>query len=229
MSEFKINRVDNYTYQIVKDGLVSYIVKRGDDNKLSCSCPGFKYRSECKHVRAVSEEYPNDSIDSENKTHPRSIVEKIIPYLSKSLNFWSKKWEIVGSYRRGCPNIKDIDLIVYQPDILSWDLLIDEIENCFSYRRVVRGDSIARGYFQGILIDINRVQLKSEWASQLLYRTGSAAHNIKMRSIAKQKGLLLNEHGLYRVEDGSQISEDTWNEKSYFDYLGIKYLNPEDR
>jgi DNA polymerase (family 10) len=60
----------------------------------------------------------------------------------------------------------------------------------------------------------------------MLHFTGSKVHNIKMRAIAKEKGWLLNQHGLFD-KDSNLIKCST--EKEIFDKLEIDYIEPEFR
>jgi DNA polymerase (family 10) len=59
----------------------------------------------------------------------------------------------------------------------------------------------------------------------MLYSTGSKENNIRMRAKAKSQGLLLNQYGLFKK--GEKINLKT--EKDYYDYLGMKYLEPHER
>ena len=57
------------------------------------------------------------------------------------------------------------------------------------------------------------------------YFTGSKAHNIALRDRALQRGLKLNEYGLFRVEDDERIAGET--EESIYHALGLAYIPPE--
>jgi DNA polymerase (family 10) len=57
------------------------------------------------------------------------------------------------------------------------------------------------------------------------YFTGSKAHNIVIRDRAIQKGLKLNEYGLFRVEDDSRIAGDS--EEGIYEALGLEWITPE--
>ncbi|MBN1366607.1 MAG: hypothetical protein JW967_01600 [Dehalococcoidales bacterium] len=72
------------------------------------------------------------------------------------------------------------------------------------------------------------------WATLLLIRTGSREHNIKLCSLARQKGMKLHADGsgLFRVsllesEPDERIAGDT--EDSIFKALGLPYQEPEER
>ena len=80
-------------------------------------------------------------------------------------------------------------------------------------------------------IDIFRVEPEDETA-MLLYSTGSKEHNILMRQRAKSKGALLNQHGIFiKSKKNPDILEKVplKTEKDYFDFLEMKYKEPEQR
>jgi DNA polymerase/3'-5' exonuclease PolX len=71
-----------------------------------------------------------------------------------------------------------------------------------------------------------------EYAFALLFVTGSGKFNIRMRRVAKMRGYLLNQHGLYRkTSDGSGIIEPiaVKSEKDLFNILGMTYKEPRKR
>ena len=61
------------------------------------------------------------------------------------------------------------------------------------------------------------------YPSAMLYFTGSAELNLKMRKIAKQMGLKLSEYGLTK-EDGTRLKVES--EYDVFKILKIEYLPP---
>ena len=71
-------------------------------------------------------------------------------------------------------------------------------------------------------IDIRFIPYDS-WISALVYFTGSAELNKKMRNIAKIKKLKLSEYGLFKA-NGEKI--EITSERDIFDILGIEYLIP---
>jgi len=71
-------------------------------------------------------------------------------------------------------------------------------------------------------IDIRFVPYES-YFSALVYFTGSAELNKKMRVIAKSKKLKLSEYGLFK-ENGEMLPIKS--ERDIFDILNIEYLLP---
>ena len=75
--------------------------------------------------------------------------------------------------------------------------------------------------------DIRVVKLNS-YGAALQYITGSKIHNIRLREIARKKGLKLNEYGLFRLKDNKMLKSD--NEESIYRQLGFdKVPRPEER
>lgn len=70
-----------------------------------------------------------------------------------------------------------------------------------------------------------RIVPDNEYGSALQYFTGNKAHNIMLRKIAIQKGLKLNEYGLFRGK--KRIAGKT--EEEIYSALGLKMPKPEDR
>ena len=133
-------------------------------------------------------------------------------------------WEIVGSYRRGVKDFKDIDILV-ETDKSSFKDIEKILQEDPEYKRTMAGPDIIRGTYHGYDFDVSRVE-PGEWGSYLLYRTGSADFNIKLRGWLKAKGMKLNEHGVFDKE-GNLLANKT--EKDMFDAMGLPYIKPEER
>lgn len=214
-AEYTLNKIDNKHYQVLKDGVPAYDLIQKQVN-WTCTCPGFKYRGTCRHLALLEPFLP--------KRRPISDIDSFLPELLKVFKGF-QRWEIVGSYRRKKSTVKDIDIIV-ECEKSEFTKVLARLEQDQNYTPTVTGTDIIRGKYQGFDLDVTRV-VPGEWATYLLYRTGSASFNISMRSLAKKKGFSLNEHGLFNRETGEQISTPT--EESIFEALGINYVQPQNR
>ena len=139
--------------------------------------------------------------------------------------------EIAGSLRRSKETIGDIDLL-----IAAEPKHIQAIFDAFtSHKRVVeilsRGDtkSSVRSE-EGRQIDL-RIVAPKEFGAALMYFTGSKEHNVVMRSRARERGMSLNEYGLFKLNDQG---ETEWNspiasqeESEIFRELGLSWIPPE--
>jgi DNA polymerase/3'-5' exonuclease PolX len=152
------------------------------------------------------------------------VVEKLKPFCSKI--------EIAGSIRRRRPNVHDIDIV-----------LIPERQGNLIYalqqlgRVKMGGPKIIRvgmGFSKGIDLDIY-VATPEIWATLLLIRTGSASHNIRMCSRARNMNMVLhaNGTGLFRLEaqgcEGVEVLMANESEEQIFAALGLPYEEPERR
>ena len=71
-----------------------------------------------------------------------------------------------------------------------------------------------------------------EWATSLLYMTGSKEFNVNMQTMAAQLGLKLSEKGLFKISMDEKIPDEkipTKTEKDVFVALGLPYTEPKDR
>lgn len=203
MSSYSLRQVDIAHFVVVKDGVDTYNM-RFKSKAWSCDCPA---RKECKHLRMLPAEvlvkrYPRDAIET--------AYDVVRPLLK------SFRHNIVGSYRRGKADSKDIDIIVLcSPE--DFIMLKHEFTWRMGFVMTSGGDTKFTGTLCGIPIDVDRIDDRDHYAAALLYRTGPAALNIRMRQIAKEQGWTLNE----------KIVAST--EEEIFKMVGMQYIPPEDR
>jgi DNA polymerase (family 10) len=128
----------------------------------------------------------------------------------------------VGSVRRGCDTCGDIDILAVGGDTSLMDVFL-------GYPRVERvlghGDTKSSVRLQGgYQADLRLVPSENRGAA-MQYFTGSRAHNIIIRDRAVQRGLKLNEYGLFRVDDDRRVAGET--EEGIYDALGMAWIEPE--
>jgi DNA polymerase (family 10) len=75
----------------------------------------------------------------------------------------------------------------------------------------------------GLQVDL-RVVLPGEYGAALLYFTGSKTHNIHLRQLAIDRGLLLNEYGLSDIETDKVLASKT--EKQIYSRLDLPFIPP---
>jgi DNA polymerase (family 10) len=128
----------------------------------------------------------------------------------------------VGSLRRGTETCGDVDILAVGGGAALMDAftLYPPVERVLSH-----GDAKSSVLLQGgYQVDLRLVPPESRGAA-MQYFTGSKAHNIALRDRAIQRGLLLNEYGLFRRDDQTRIAGDT--ETSIYEALGLPYIEPE--
>jgi DNA polymerase (family 10) len=128
----------------------------------------------------------------------------------------------VGSLRRGCDTCGDIDILAVGGDASLMDVFA-------SHPRVERilghGDTKASVRLHGgYQADLRLVPVESRGAA-MQYFTGSKAHNIVVRDRAVQRGLKLNEYGLFKVEDDTRLAGET--EEGIYEALDMAWVPPE--
>jgi DNA polymerase (family 10) len=128
----------------------------------------------------------------------------------------------VGSVRRGCETCGDIDILAVggEPALMDTFLAHPGVERVLGH-----GDSKSSVRLQGgYQADLRLVPRESRGAA-LQYFTGSKAHNIALRDRAVQRGLKLNEYGLFRLDDDSRVGGET--EEEIYGALGMAWVPPE--
>ncbi|MDD3725826.1 MAG: DNA polymerase/3'-5' exonuclease PolX [Candidatus Ratteibacteria bacterium] len=153
---------------------------------------------------------------------PLATALKVVREVISPLSDISEEISPAGSLRRMKETIGDID-------ILAAGEKTQEIVDIFTRQSYVReviakGDTKAsiRTIYNNLQVDL-RVVEKDCWGAALLYFTGSKAHNIKLRGIAKDRGLKINEYGVFRGT--KRIAGKT--EDDVYRTLGIKFIPPE--
>jgi DNA polymerase (family 10) len=138
-----------------------------------------------------------------------------------------EKIEAAGSYRRGKETVGDLDFLVVSSDPKE---VMDRFAAFTPVEKVLaRGDtkmSVRVGH--GLQIDLRVVPAES-FGAALQYFTGSKAHNIKVRGMAKDRGLKINEWGVFRVHDGKETRIAGETEEEVYATLDLPWFPPEIR
>ncbi len=148
-----------------------------------------------------------------------AVAEEIIEYLKKL-----PKIEVcaAGSLRRMKETIGDIDILCTGQNKEGKRI----IEYFTKYPKATRvlsaGETKASIMVGARQVDIRVIQKKS-YGAALQYFTGSKAHNIKLRSLAKEKGLKISEYGVFK--GGRYIAGRT--EEEVYKALGLPWIPPE--
>jgi len=113
-----------------------------------------------------------------------------------------KQAEIAGSLRRRRETIGDVDLICALNEDDDGSVVADAFVKFPEVERILgqgttKASVITAG---GLQVDL-RIVPADNFGAALLYFTGSKDHNIRLRGLAQDNGMTLNEWGLYRVSD----------------------------
>lgn len=135
------------------------------------------------------------------------------------------KLELAGSYRRGRETVGDLDVLAVSADV---DEAMDRFGEFPDVADVlVRGDtkmSIRLG--SGFQIDL-RIVPDESFGAALQYFTGSKSHNVVLRGLAKQRGLKINEYGVFRVGGDDETYVAGAEEADVYATLDLPLIPPE--
>ncbi|WP_049947481.1 DNA polymerase/3'-5' exonuclease PolX [Candidatus Halobonum tyrrellensis] len=113
--------------------------------------------------------------------------------------------EVAGSIRRWRDTIGDVDVLAASDEgaavvdaFTDWPAADDTIE---------AGDQKASVRASGVRVDL-RVVVPEEFGAALQYFTGSKAHNLAVRNRAIDRGLKLNEYGIFDVSGVDEADAD---------------------
>jgi DNA polymerase (family 10) len=128
---------------------------------------------------------------------------------------------IAGSYRRARETVGDIDIVAIAKEAAT---VVEAFARYPEVARVAargptRGTVVLRS---GLQVDI-RVMQPESYGSALVYFTGSKAHNIAIRRLAQERGLKINEYGVFRGE--RRLAGET--EESVYRAIGLPLIPPE--
>jgi DNA polymerase (family 10) len=132
-----------------------------------------------------------------------------------------EQMEAAGSYRRGRDTVGDVDFLAVASDAAE---VMDHLAEYRGLAAVTaRGETKLSGRLaSGLQIDLRVVEAKS-FGAALQYFTGSKAHNIILRSLAKDRGLKINEYGVFRGE--KQIAGRM--EEEIYGVMELPWIPPE--
>jgi len=135
-----------------------------------------------------------------------------------------------GSLRRRREIIGDIDLLASSKQPAA---VIDFFTARPGVLNVIaKGETKASVLLEGGIQSDLRVVSDAEFPYALMYFTGNKEHNIVMRQRAIQRGLRLNEYGLFRSKEETRDSKllvKCNTEEEVFQKLGLNYVPPECR
>ena len=156
------------------------------------------------------------------------LARNVVEYLKGAVGDYIERIEVAGSLRRMKETIRDFDILVSAPRE-HWQKIHDAF---VSYPDIE--DVQLHGQTKSTILlkdhhrqcDLRTVEPES-WGAALQYFTGSKHHNIKLREIAKERGLKINEYGVFDAETGERVAGRT--EEEVYAVLGMQYIPPEIR
>lgn len=153
----------------------------------------------------------------------RQYAEPLLAYLQAVDGV--KQVVVAGSYRRGKETVGDLDILVTASTnsaVMERFVHYDEVEEV-----VAKGGTRATVFLRsGLQVDLRVVEAKS-FGAALHYFTGSKAHNIQLRRLGQQRGLKINEYGVFKRGKQGEQRVNGATEESVFKSVGLPYIPPE--
>ncbi len=131
--------------------------------------------------------------------------------------------EPAGSLRRMKDTVGDIDILATWPDPKQ---LMEAFCGLPKVARILaQGDTKSSILtWENVQVDLRAVKA-DEWGAALQYFTGSQPHNVRLREIAKRKGLKINEYGVFDVASGEKLTGA--DEREAYQAIGLSWMPPE--
>jgi DNA polymerase (family 10) len=179
--------------------------------------PGFGSRTEAKIL---------ESLTAHRTKKQRMLLATAVDYAEPLVTYLQRtsgvdQVIVAGSYRRGRETVGDLDILVTAPKgskLMSRFVDYDEVAEVVS-EGTTRSSALLRS---GLQVDLRLVPPDSLGAA-LHYFTGSKAHNIQLRRLGQQRGLKINEYGVFKGKR-RVAGED---EPSVFAAVGLPWIPPE--
>ncbi len=201
-------------------------LKIAADNDKLAALPGMGKKSQQKIL---------DGIEALSRQTGRANIGDALPAAQGILDLLlelpqAQEGALAGSIRRGRETIGDVDILIAADDSGP---IMERFVNMENVARVL-GHGPTKSSVEllsGLQVDV-RVLEKARWGTALNYFSGSLAHNVRMRQIALDQGLSLNEHALSPVDENKTIIESADkilcdSEEKVYETLGLQYVPPE--
>jgi DNA polymerase (family X) len=153
---------------------------------------------------------------------PQEIV-ALSQKVKNRLSPYAQRLEVAGSIRRNqLDRVADIDIVAIPKQ--DHENIVSTLNQLGKVTQT--GDKKIEAYVKGVKVDVVLTSPKS-WGAALFYLTGPSGANIGRRRMAKEKGLLLNQEGVFNRKTGRYLAGKT--EKDVYKALGKPYKKPEER
>lgn len=192
---------------------LSQAARKGDIRALD----GFGEKTENAILEAIEAQAQKEKRFKVAEAEP--YVDSLIEYLQRVPGV--KDVVAAGSYRRSRETVGDLDILVTAREgspVMDRFVEYDEVKNVLS-KGATRSSIVLRS---GLQVDVRRVE-QASFGAALQYFTGSKSHNIAIRRLGQQRGLKINEYGVFRFE--KRVAGKT--EASVYRMVDLPYIPPE--
>jgi DNA polymerase (family 10) len=151
------------------------------------------------------------------------LAEEVIALLKKNPAVITVQY--AGSLRRQKETIGDIDILCVTKRNEEKKVIDQFVSLPHVHSVLATGDTKAAILTNdGVQIDL-RVIDPSSFGAALLYFTGSKDHNVALRSLARDKGMTINEYGIFSLKD-KNVSLGGVTEEEMYQKVGMHYIPP---
>ena len=135
------------------------------------------------------------------------------------------QFDFAGSYRRGKETVGDLDMLVVSKNS---EQVMDHFASFPRLQEIIaRGETkMSVRLKTSFQIDL-RVVSEDSFGAAYQYFTGSQAHNVQLRGLARQRGLKINEYGLFQVGDEGDVYIAGKTEEDLYAALDLPLFPPE--
>lgn len=181
--------------------------------------PGFGKKTEDNLLAEI------ELLGSRQGKFPIWQIEKVVSFVEAELQVIPEitRFSVAGSYRRAEEESSDVDFILVtdEPGTVREKLLASLPLSA----TIGAGDaklSVTLDLEEQIDADFRFVK-EEQFASAIHHFTGSKDHNIRMRQLAKSKGMKISEYGV-EAENGAVTTFDS--EEQFFAHFGLPFIPP---
>ncbi len=183
--------------------------------------PGFGKRTQEKLLASLGE------LSRYRDRHLMPAARKLADRLVSELSEWSgiERIELAGSARRAMETVRDLDLVVAVEEG-EVDSVAESLQSLDGVERVLGAGrtKVSLRIEGGWQVDFRLVEV-DQFVSAWHHFTGSKEHNIQLRGRARERGLTLNEYGVFRGDERLEVS----SEEALYRYLDLEWIPPEMR
>lgn len=134
-----------------------------------------------------------------------------------------KQLTVAGSYRRGKATVGDLDILAtcrrgYEEKLMKAFVEFEDVVRINAHGRTKSSVTLR----SGLQVDL-RIVPGVSYGAALHYFTGSKAHNVAVRKLAVEKGLKINEYGVFKGEE--RIAGES--EAAVYQTVDLAYIEPE--
>ena len=167
-----------------------------------------------------------DAVEARAQEEKRFKIDEASRYVDSLMDYLKKVPGVkdvvaAGSYRRARETVGDLDILITArktSPLMERFVEYDEVAEVLA-KGTTRSSVVLRC---GLQVDVRRVE-QASFGAALQYFTGSKDHNIAIRRLGQQRGLKINEYGVFRFE--KRVAGRT--EESVYQALDLPLIPPE--